>query len=474
MAALLAAYGRALVKRPVLTNSVTACVLYGSGDCLAQQLEKYQNVQSSGKTSYNFERTARMCLFGLAVSGPILTHWYSYLPKMTSVFRYSYELLPAHKMFGTMYQQRPLASGARNEVLAKLVLDQLFFQAPFLNLYLFIMSMLEGHTFSEGIELCKKNFHDCWGIALLFWVPGQYANFTLAPAHLAPLVVSSLGLIWNAMLSLLFHHRDYAAEHAAELAASEQLALAAASPTLVAPTPEPTPAPTPTIIELSASVDSEWSQSLNPANAARTVCSYVAYGAEHVVDFANRAGHASAAAWAAFQGMEEEVASPAASPARKEGLNLGESPEIEALYRTVASQAVRLQLLSEQPTQDSVQGPIYVKSPSMGMEINGNDASPMKVDDSTKLLFRKIECLKSHNRQLEKERDDLRRVVTSLAMKLEKTEGAIPKVKTSQAGSDSPRELISRQQPNSNVSNSPEGRLEDINTSTFASARLAI
>lgn len=220
-------------KAPLTLQSAIAGLLYSGGDCAAQWLEKAYGVQSLGKTEHNYERTLRMGTFGLFFAGPILGLWYWKLQRMTSIYRYSYVPLQTSSGSGSWistvvrgsYRREQLDNKGdlAREVLVKVVFDNLFFQAAFLNLYLFVMSMMEGRSLRESYLRCKRDFHDAWGYSMLFWVPAQAVNFSLLPPQHHALVVSVLNMMWKTFLSLLYHARDYGAGHgapAAELASA--------------------------------------------------------------------------------------------------------------------------------------------------------------------------------------------------------------------------------------------------------------
>jgi hypothetical protein len=116
---------------------------------------------------------------------------------------------------GSVYRKDALESlTQRNrEVILKVGLDQLFWQAPLLNFYLMFMSILEGLSVKDGWERCKKDFHDTWMAAIVFWSPVMYLNFALVPVELHPLVVNVLCIVWTMYLSLRFHQRDYGGQN---------------------------------------------------------------------------------------------------------------------------------------------------------------------------------------------------------------------------------------------------------------------
>lgn len=126
------------------------------------------------------------------------------------------------------------------EVLVKVIFDQLFFQAFFLNLYLVSTSMFEGKTMKETFNRCKRDFHAAWGYSIGFWVPAQTINFALVAARHQSTFVIVLNSVWQTILSLLYHQRDYGkpAVEADEDADPSATAACAAAPAEEQMTPE--------------------------------------------------------------------------------------------------------------------------------------------------------------------------------------------------------------------------------------------
>lgn len=110
-----------------------------------------------------------------------------------------------------MFRKEALADASqiRREIFLKVVMDQVFFQAPYLNFYLFAMCVLEGNSPLQAVDRCKTNFHDAWAYAIVFWSPVQTINFVWVPAHLNGVFANTLCCFWVAFLSVLYHQRDY-------------------------------------------------------------------------------------------------------------------------------------------------------------------------------------------------------------------------------------------------------------------------
>ena len=123
---LFSAYTAQMQRRPLLTNMLTASVLAGCGDMLAQKIEKYAGIQSFGKQHYNYTRTGRMMIWGLC-SGTMCGLWYPWLGKA------------AHTMNLT----------PNRELVFKLFFDQIMFQPVCINSFFTVTSILEGKTIEE-------------------------------------------------------------------------------------------------------------------------------------------------------------------------------------------------------------------------------------------------------------------------------------------------------------------------------------
>lgn len=74
MASLMRMYNQSLIRKPYITQSFTAAVLFGAGDILAQQ-----GVEKRGLTNHDLLRTARLALYGGILFAPVVTSWYKML-----------------------------------------------------------------------------------------------------------------------------------------------------------------------------------------------------------------------------------------------------------------------------------------------------------------------------------------------------------------------------------------------------------
>jgi len=218
-------YTETLFARPVLVTSITAGLMYGIGDFSAQKIERVLGIQSKGKTSFNYERFTRMAVFGGFIAGPLLAIWYPMLHRMTMTYRLKY--LPSFTLFGkNFFYTKQMKDGQYEKFVEgaiKVMCDNLFFQPPFITLYLVTMGTMEGKSFSEVYQQTKKNFHDVWGYSFLVWIPAQAINFTFVPVPLQAFFVNMTNFFWKILMSLVYHQRDYG-DHEEEAANGDPVA----------------------------------------------------------------------------------------------------------------------------------------------------------------------------------------------------------------------------------------------------------
>ena len=213
-----------LIEYPVRANAAISGVLCALGDALAQLVEWRLRITSPDKEGFNWSRTIRMATFGLA-AGPILSGWYRTLALMDTALKVNYAPLVGGWLRRALNRDGSLPSTlfpfltlhiartsevSRGQVLAaKVVADNLLFQAPFLNLYFLMMGALEGLHPVDILAKTKESFHQAWALSILVWVPVQVVNLGLVPIAYQAVVVSLVNVGWKTALSLLNHYHRY-------------------------------------------------------------------------------------------------------------------------------------------------------------------------------------------------------------------------------------------------------------------------
>jgi len=165
---------------------LTASVLAGCGDMLAQKIEKYAGIQSFGKQHYNYTRTGRMMIWGLC-SGTMCGLWYPWLGKA------------AHTMNLT----------PNRELVFKLFFDQIMFQPVCINSFFTVTSILEGKTIEETKIKIQNKVFTSWMMAVPYWSIIQTFSFKMVPVQYQAVVVSAGCLVFNSAMSVIAHAQDY-------------------------------------------------------------------------------------------------------------------------------------------------------------------------------------------------------------------------------------------------------------------------
>ena len=173
---LLAAYMRSLASRPVLTKSVTTCLLALLGDVMAQRLA---NASAEGVFVLDARRSFAIGTWGLFYMGPVLHTWYSILDG--------------------------LVPGVRFAVVSKLALDQLLF-APFFNASFIVGTMcLEGKGFEKAVQTTREKLWTSMKANWMLWPGAQAVNFAFVAPDLRVVYVNFVALVWNVILTYISH-----------------------------------------------------------------------------------------------------------------------------------------------------------------------------------------------------------------------------------------------------------------------------
>lgn len=170
MASWLRRYNVLLMNRPMVTQCVTAAVLFGGGDVIAQQA-----VERRGG-GHDFVRTARQTFFGGVLFAPIMTKWYGLLNRM---------------QFAT----------PTKALVYRVYLDQLVLSPVAVVYFYSCMTLLEGRSIHDAAERVKTAYVSTLVRNWSVFVPTQIVNFALVPAHLRFVFMGTVSLFWNTYLS---------------------------------------------------------------------------------------------------------------------------------------------------------------------------------------------------------------------------------------------------------------------------------
>jgi len=169
MAHFIKSYNALLLRRPMITQCITAAVLFGIGDVVAQQV-----VEGRGK-KHDFSRTARLSFYGGGLFGPAMTKWYQFLNRI----------------------KFPSPTKA---LVYRVWLDQAILTPFAVGFFYSSMSVLEGKP-EEAVDRVKAAYVPTLIRNWAVYIPTQLVNFSLIPPHLRFVTVSVVSLFWNTYLS---------------------------------------------------------------------------------------------------------------------------------------------------------------------------------------------------------------------------------------------------------------------------------
>lgn len=175
-----AVYLQQLTRRPVLTKSLTAGVIFGLSDWCAQAIERGGSADAVGERApLVYSRLLTAFLVGLLFFGPAANAWYG------MVFR----VLPSTSLAST---------------LQKAALGQIFF-GPAFNCVFFGAGLVQSGDFSLGAwaRKIRADLPRVWASGVGFWPVVDFISFKVVPVQWIPLFVNFCSFVWTIYLSLV-------------------------------------------------------------------------------------------------------------------------------------------------------------------------------------------------------------------------------------------------------------------------------
>lgn len=205
-------------KYPV--QIVSGGVLWFTGDILSQLINDYRGDQklqfdgaatriktkSLGETemcssarNIDWKRAATMTVYGMTVSAPLYTFWYSALDRWTHVVFKSSSL-----------QRSAVRSPWRTWKIIgfKLAADTFVFDPVYLGIFFTATNLMEGKSLSHTLSKLRRDFLWTYCVDVAVWFPIQTFNFRFASVLYQPLVVQTCNIGWNAYLSYVQHRNS--------------------------------------------------------------------------------------------------------------------------------------------------------------------------------------------------------------------------------------------------------------------------
>lgn len=156
-----------MLYKTILRNVSISSTLMGTGDCIAQYLDKSHN------SKFNWRRWCHYTLINGFSNGVGLTLWYRFLE-----WRF-----PIKKPFS---------------VLKKIALDEVIFAPISISLYIILSNYLK---YRPWLHHYSSTFIDIWKTDLLIWPISNSINFKYIPVGYQPIWTSFISLGWNTFIS---------------------------------------------------------------------------------------------------------------------------------------------------------------------------------------------------------------------------------------------------------------------------------
>ncbi|XP_005112377.1 peroxisomal membrane protein 2 [Aplysia californica] len=169
----LAEYVRLLQDRPVITKAITNGVVSGFGNLLSQVLAP--DVSTGGRM--NWRSVFAYSSFGFLVNGPLIHHFYVYLEKI-------------------MPKNRP------NAGIKRVLFDRFIFAPPFLLLFLYYVSIVEGAGQEGAVKKIKEQYWMILKLNWTVWSVVQYININFVPLKFRTLFGNLCALVWMVFISV--------------------------------------------------------------------------------------------------------------------------------------------------------------------------------------------------------------------------------------------------------------------------------
>lgn len=165
-------------RNPLILNATAACVLGGSGDLIAQEIE--------GAECMDLKRTACVCA------------WYA----------------PAAVLFWTPFmgmQERLLGSSGVKSVVGKVVSYNLAVSTVDITGFN-IVSLTPQVGWDKAVTTLRETYQESVLAGLGLWLPAMTIIFTFVPAHLRLATSYALDTVWASVMSFLSNRRKLLVE----------------------------------------------------------------------------------------------------------------------------------------------------------------------------------------------------------------------------------------------------------------------
>ncbi|CAG5114917.1 unnamed protein product [Candidula unifasciata] len=168
-----AEYVRLLQDRPIITKAATNAIISGIGNIISQLVAP--DPATGGRI--NWRSVLAYSSFGFLVNGPLVHHFYAFLEKA-------------------------VPKSTPNATLKRVLIDRLLFAPPFLLLFLYYVSLVEGAGNKGAVRKITDTY---WLILKLNWTAWtfvQYININHVPLKYRTVFGNLCSLIWMMFISI--------------------------------------------------------------------------------------------------------------------------------------------------------------------------------------------------------------------------------------------------------------------------------
>eukprot|EP00529_Nitzschia_sp_RCC80_P031305 CAMPEP_0113500446 /NCGR_PEP_ID=MMETSP0014_2-20120614/32334_1 /TAXON_ID=2857 /ORGANISM="Nitzschia sp." /LENGTH=365 /DNA_ID=CAMNT_0000394785 /DNA_START=129 /DNA_END=1226 /DNA_ORIENTATION=- /assembly_acc=CAM_ASM_000159 len=179
-------YSKSLEARPIMTKSMTAGLIFGLSDYLAQLIEQQRNdaEKTTPVAKFDWTRLVASALIGLLYFGPAAHYWYEWI----------FKLFPATTLQSTM---------------VKAFWGQVLFGPSFTCIF-FASALLQSGDFSikKWFTKIKTDLPGAWLAGTGYWPIVDLISYSVVPVKLIPLFINMASLIWTIYLSIIANKKQ--------------------------------------------------------------------------------------------------------------------------------------------------------------------------------------------------------------------------------------------------------------------------
>jgi len=172
-------YATSLQQYPILTKSITACLIFGLSDYLAQKVETKSSEEKKKAFVFNIRRAVASSIVGLCYFGPVSHYWYDMI----------FKILPGTSIYST---------------LQKAAMGQIFFGPSFTCIF-FASALVQSKQFSiqNWMNKIRSDLPSAWLAGCGFWPLVDLVSYGFISPQYIPLFINIMSLVWNIYLSLV-------------------------------------------------------------------------------------------------------------------------------------------------------------------------------------------------------------------------------------------------------------------------------